>query len=417
MSDLLSRRTFLSRAIIGSLLALPVATYTANRWWAKKNSLSGGAFEVVPLPIPDEVSGPFRTQACVSHDSKTLLLGGRPAFSSGVARVIFKGGSEEDVMALVDSLGQSLYITSWPPQKKDDYRCVVQIPEITFIRAMSLSPVAPLAAFLSRECWAERDYPERFKKLIDKTVPLWDVLYTVPLEGGKPVPLAVFPDSFSRKGELDVLLQEGVEATLRPTSICWDDRGESIYCHIKDDIVRVQLNGQQKKVFKTRGSILSSPLQFQEGSLSLILYPWKDFPKNLGNVRESPSLLKLDADGGILSQKKLTPFTSGFDGCLLNSVFDRTDWAALTPLERDDYRRDYSLSVMPFDPSGLGNSQEVISSNSPKYHTDLCHFFQSSREVLLTQFGNLSNQKQEVFSKFIDDGGAGFSRFFRVKVG
>jgi hypothetical protein len=418
MSDSILRRTFLKCATIGTLVALPVATYAVRRWKGKNSSFSGTVFNVESLPIPDEVSGPFRTRACVSPDGKLLLLGGRAAFPKGTAKVLFEGGTNDEVVAFMRSFGQSLYVSSWPPQKKSDYRCVVKIPETCFIQAMAIHPATSNIAFLSRELWSERHYPDNIQQKINPKVPLLDVLYTVSLDGGAPIPIQASSDFFTREGDTNIVVQAGAELSVTPASMCWHTNGKSVYCHVNNKIIQFFLDGTRKDVYHSHTDFITSPLIYDNNGLNFIHYYC---PNGNTPPEKPPVLVFIDDNGTIEYQKKLRLFTLGTRGCLFNAVFNKENWAVLTPTfsgpGSGQQLVGFKLDTVDLKTSTSGCSRKILTDIKNQYqHVDLCHFFPNNTEILATQFskfiGRLDDETQQ---ELIQDGGANSSQFLRIK--
>jgi hypothetical protein len=422
MSDTISRRTFLKCAAIGTLVALPVVTYAVRRWRGKSFSIPETVFDVESLPIPDEVSGPFRTRTCVSSDEKYLLLAGRSPLPKEAAKVFLEGGTKNDVKILETSLGQSLYVSSWIPQKKEDYRCIAKFSEPCFIQAMAVHSATSNVAFFSRESWRNRQYPETIQQKIDKTNPLLDVLYTLSLDGGMPVPLQAFPDTFTRKGAMAaVVIQADLESVLFPASLCWHSNGESIYCLMDKKIIRVFLDGKSQEIFDLGKNHITSLLSYNESGLSFVSCRYPDHPDRKTPVKEPPSLITLDDNGVIKSQKNLLPFPLGANDCLFNVVFNEKKWAALTPTFSEagssQQLKGFKLDVIDFDVLSSGVSRKILSDIKDNITLDLCHFFPGSHEVLAIQYNKfLGMSGKETQLKFSQDGGVDFNQFLRIKI-
>ncbi|MDR1384071.1 MAG: hypothetical protein LBJ67_09535 [Planctomycetaceae bacterium] len=422
MSDSISRRTFLKCAAIGTLVAFPVATYAVRRWRGKSSSILGTVFDVEPLPIPDEVSGPFRTRTCVSSDEKHLLLAGRSPLPKEAANVFLGGGTKDDVKILENSLGQSLYVSSWSPKKKEDYRCIAKFSEPCFIQAMAVHSVTSNVAFFSRESWLNRQYPETIRQKINKANPLLDVLYTLPLGGGTPIPLQAFPDPFTRKGAMAaVVIQADLESVLFPVSLCWHSNGESIYCLMDKKIIRVFLDGKSQEIFDLSNNHVASSFSYNESGLSFVNCRYPDHPDSKTPANEPPSLITLDDNGVIKSQKNLLPFPLGANDCLFNVVFNEKKWAALTPtfseVGSSQQLEGFKLEVIDLDVLSSGVSRKILSDIQENIMFDLCHFFPGSHEVLAIQYNKflgMSGKKTQL--KFSQDGGVDFNQFLRIKI-
>jgi hypothetical protein len=416
MSDSISRRNFLSRTIIGTLVALPIATYAVRRWRGKNPFHPGTFFDVTPLPIPDEVSGPFRTQACIAPDGKSILLAGYPPLPNGTAKVMFKGGTNEEVNSFKHSLTPSIYLASWIPQNKKDYRRLTKLPALGNIAAMAIHSNTSSIAFLSRESWGNRHYPDAIIPKADSKYPICDVLYTLPLSGGIPVPIQLFSTSYPYEGDaLSVSVQSFMELALSPTFVCWHTNGESVYCQINKKIIQVFLDGKKKEIFDFKDNFLVSPLIHDNNGLSFVFSP---FPRN-SSVKTTPVLITIDDSGRVKSRKEFLPFTLGYNNCFFHAVFNHEKWAALTPTEsvfgNKKQIESFKLDILDIETSSSSITQEILS-NIKNSFVDLCHFFPDHSEILATKINYTGKIDNDTIAKFINNGGYGSTELLRIKV-
>jgi hypothetical protein len=410
MSNRISRRTLLRGAAVGAIaLGYPAASFFLHRKLGSPLPKEG-RFEISSLPIPKAASGPFRAQVCISPDERTILVAGRPPVPSEKLRVVFnKDSSQENMEAFFGSCDQTLFTAHWPPNGEKDYRQVVNFPAVSFVLAMGISPTASTAAVLVRESWQNRNYPDSIANLIDKTEVLCDVLYAVSLESGQPTPIAIL-----RGG---VTCQEGIQASYRPLSICWHERGDAIFFHDAQSIHRVTLDGKQTKIQDLGDTHVFSPLHHRNSELHYVAFHCKaDSDGDLRDYRGLPELVSIHDSGTLKVLQTLPDFTVDWGGCHFQAAVGNTSWAITSPRGVPGKGAGYELAVYLLG-AKLNRQPRRISidtDNSLPYFYSPCYFFTSDRELLISKFGDIISRQG--LCEDLRKRGADFSQFVRVKL-
>jgi hypothetical protein len=361
------------------------------------------------LPIPKEVSGPFRTRTCFSPNGDYLLVGGRPPFAEGILKVMFNGGSRQEILEFVKNLGQMIYVSNILPEKQEDYQLIVKITEPCFILSMAVSQSNRLVTFLLRESWMDRKHPIDIEKTLNKNTPVYDVLYTVSIDGGNPTPLAFFPVSYSGQGIFDIVIRAGVDSTLEQKSICWHRNEDSVFCRTNNGISRVFLDGSQKKIFDTQKQYIASTLLHNEDGLQFISFPWNNYPSNLSPETTNFSLVTINDNGSIKSEK-IPPFVTGFNGYLPNTVLNESSLINI-PRWTDE---DLCFGLRKIVETQYNTLYDSVPVKSPRpFLPEVCQAFSEKQGVfLLTAFTDFRHFKDNRIAELIKNGGADFTQFY-----
>ena len=365
-------RALLRGAALGAMVGIPALAHFLRR---RRPPALGqlGYFKVSSLSIPKAASGPFRACVCLSPDERTVLVAGRPSIPPSKFDAMNRANSDSEFLALADWLSQTVFVAPWPPGAATDYRVVTEVPAVACVLAMAVSPVERVAAVLVREGWWNRIYPQAIVNRLDRTKPYCDVLYTVALDHGSLVPLAVL-----NRGRTP---RETFPTLTPPMSICWHADGSAVYYRDEQGVFRTALDGKATKIRDLGDSRVFSPLVHKEGKLRYLSYPWMDARDGGLAADRVPKLIEVGDNGKVRELASLWPFAPDLGDSFFVAAIGDKQYAVINPCDVfAGCGSGYELDVLPLT-SKFCRRERIDHDGAVRFRYDVCHFFSNDKEL------------------------------------
>jgi hypothetical protein len=377
MMDIRTKRMIFKIILLVLLCVLPFVIFFVRHSLTSKQLTNDAGWQIDSIPVPEDVTGAFLLHACLSNDNSLLVVTGRPPvtskqFSEHVLPIT--GIIDDNDQEFIQLTSQKIYICNYPPKNADDYRLIVEHPGFSQIVACSISPDKNTLVYLSHEfSWNNEERYSAFPLLNTKNSfkqrSANDVLYIISLDDGAPKPLVVVQN-----------YQEINAGIIHPFSLCWNEKGDTIYCYDQKSLYRIFLNGEISLIKKFSQSVIISNLKCMNNELCYVIY-------QTGLAHGGDSIfVRLNVDGTIIEEKKLSLSREMFvplSGSNCSPIIIGQNDIMLHTTTRGNVFMSLPLKSLSNNiVHGIQNDNEI------EYSYALCQFFSDDKKFLVVKYAD-----------------------------